>query len=220
MMETTMELDDLKSAWQSMEQRLERQSALHLHLFHERKLDKARAGLRRVFWGKIGLILFGDVLIYFGIMATIGHRADPPLLACSLFLLAYGVLTVVIGGLALGKVSSVDYSAPVVEIHKRVDSLRRFHVWASGCLGLPWWFLWIAIFVLEMKAMVGINLFVTLPAFIWTSSAIGVVGFAATVWYLRRRSARTAAMANDPDSPQGLRDAKAALDDIARFDGP
>jgi serine/threonine-protein kinase len=216
-METTMELDELKSAWQMLDRRLQQQSALNLHLFLERKLDKARSGLRRLYWGKIVQILFGDALIYFGIMAAIGHRDDPPLLACSLFMLAYGVLTVVFGGVSLGRIASVDYTAPVVEIHKRVDTLRRTHVLANWCLGLPWWFLWIAIFALEMKANVGVDLFVIAPAFVGISGAIGVIGFMATVWYFRRRCARPDDAMQD--TPRGLRDAKSALDDISRFDG-
>jgi hypothetical protein len=219
-METTMELDELKSTWQMLDRHLQQQSTLNLHLFRERKLDKARSGLRRLYWGKIVQILFGDALIYFGIMAAIGHRDDPPLLACSLFMLAYGLLTVVFGGVSLGRIASIDYTAPVLEIQKRVDTLRRTHVLANWCLGLPWWFLWIAIFVLEMKANVGVDLFVAAPAFIGITGAIGVVGFVSTVLYFRRRNARLSAMANDPDTPRGLRDAQAALDDISRLERP
>ncbi len=219
-METTMELDDLKSAWQTLDTHMQRQSTLNLHLFLERKLDKARSGLRRLYWGKIVQILFGDALIYFGIMAAIRHRDVPHLFACSAFMLAYGLLTVIFGGVALGRISSIDYTAPVVEISKRVDALRRGHVMANWCLGLPWWFLWIAIFALEMKANMGVDLFVTLPVFIWITGAIGVVGFAATVWYFRRRNARFAGQANDADTPRGLRDARSALDEISRFEQP
>ena len=222
-METTMELDDLKlaelkQAWQTLDRHVQQQSTLNWHLFLERKLDKARSGLRRLYWGKIVQILFGDALIYFGIMAAIRHRDVPHLFACSAFMLAYGLLTVIFGGVSLGRISSIDYTAPVVEISKRVDALRRGHVMAHWCLGLPWWFLWIAIFVLEMKANVGVDLFVTLPVFIWIAGAIGVVGFAATVWYFRRRNARLAGQADDPDTPRGLREARSALDEISHFE--
>lgn len=219
-METAMELDELKSTWQSLDRHMQQQSALNLQLFLERKLDKARSGLRRLYWGKIVQILFGDALIYFGIMACIRHRDVPHLLACSAFMLAYGVLTIVFGGVSLGRIASIDYTAPVVEIRKRVATLHRTHNLAHWCLGLPWWFLWLAIFALEMKANVGVDLFVAAPAFIWISGAVGVVGFFATLWYFRRRDARRATMADDADAPRGLRDAKRALADITRFDRP
>ena len=213
-----MELDDLKLAWQTLDRRMDLQNALFLHQFKQDRLDKMRSRLRRLYWGKIVQILFGDALIYFGIMCAIHYRDLPHLLACSLFMLAYGLLTVIFGGVTLGKVVSIDYAAPVVEIQKRIGALHRIYGLASLCLGLPWWFLWIAIFALEMKANVGIDLFVTLPAFIWINAGIGVVGFVATVWYLRRRHARSAGMADDSDSPHSLREAKGELDEIERFE--
>jgi len=217
-METMMDIDELKSTWQMLDRHLQQQSTLNLHLFREGKLDKARSGLRRLYWGKIAQILFGDALIYFGIMACIRHRDVPHLLACSAFMLAYGVLTVVFGGVSLGRIASIDYTAPVVEISKRVDSLRRTHVMANWCLGLPWWFLWIAIFVLEVKANLGVDLFVAAPSFIGISAAIGVAGVVASIRYFRRRNARPDDAMHD--TPRGLRDAKSALDDISRFEKP
>lgn len=219
-METMMELDELKSAWQALDRRLQQQSTLNLHLFREGKLDKVRQGLRRLYWGNIAQILFGDALIYFGIMSAIHHRDVPHLLTCSLFVGAYGLLTVIFGGVTIGKISGVDYTAPVLEIAKRVASLRRTYAIGNRCLGLPWWFLWIAIFVLEINANLGADLFVTAPAFIWSNAAIGAIGFAATIGYLLRRDARSTGKPDGSDTPRGLREAKSALDDISRFERP
>ncbi|HEY8010687.1 MAG TPA: hypothetical protein VIE67_06770 [Rudaea sp.] len=213
-----MELDDMKLAWQTLDRRLDLQNALNLHQFREGKLDKARSKLRRLYWAKIVQILFGDALIYFGIMSAIRHRDVPHLLACSLFMLAYGLLTVIFGGVTLGKIASIDYTAPVVEIQKRVGALHRIYALASLCLGLPWWFLWIAIFVLEMRANLGVDLFITLPTFIWISGATGIAGFVATAWYLRRRNARSVAIPDDTDTPRSLREAKGELEEIERFE--
>jgi len=213
-----MELDDMKLAWQTLDRRLDLQNALFLHQFKQDRLDKTRSRLRRLYWGEIVQILFGDALIYFGIMSTIHYHDIPHLLACSLFMLAYGLLTVIFGGVTIGRISRIDYTAPVVEIQKRVGALDRTYAMASLYLGLPWWFLWIAIFVLEMKANLGIDLFITLPAFIWINAVIGVAGFAATVWYLCRRNARSAGGADDTDTPRSLREAKGELNEIERFE--
>ena len=51
-----------------------------------------------------------------------------------------------------------------------------------------------------------------------TNVAIGVAGFVATVWYLRRRNARSAGMADATDTPRSLREAKGELDEIERFE--
>ena len=221
-METSMELDDLKTAWQALDRHLQQQSALNVHLFREQKLDKVSADLRRFYWGKIVQILFGDALIYFGILCTMRYLAVPQLLACSVFMLIYGVLIVVLGGITLGRISRIDYAAPVLEIQKRVSALQRFHVIANLSAGLPWWFLWIAVFVLEVKTNLGVDLFVAVPSFIWGSIAVGIVGLAASVWFYRRsrdpRHTRMAKALNIGVAPRSLRDAKHALDDIAKFE--
>jgi len=219
-MEHIMELDDLKTAWQILDRRLEQQSALNLHIFREGKLDKVRGHLRRVYWGKIAQILFGDALIYFGIMSTIRYHDTPPLLACSVFMLAYGLLIVVLGGVTIGKVSSIDYAAPVLEIQKRVGALHRLQIIGSRCAGLPWWLLWIAIFVLEAKANLGVDLFETAPSFVWANVAVGVIGIFASIGFYRRwRQKRPDAVRKFEDqSFRGLADARQMLDEIERFE--
>lgn len=224
-METTMDIDEpklaeLKLAWQTLDRRMLQQSALNLHLLRESKLDKARRGLQRLYWGKIAQILFGDALIYFGIMTTIHNHNVPHLLVCSLFMLVYGLVSVIFGGVIIGRISSIDYTAPVLEIAKRVAALQRSYRIANRCLGLPWWFLWLAIFVLEVKANLGVDLFVTLPTFIWINSAIGVLGFLASLWYLRWQDARSTGKPGGAGVPRSLRDAKSFLEEIARFEQP
>src|SRR5215469_14498650 len=108
-METAMELDELKSAWAALDRHLQQQSELNAHLFRERKLDKVNKGMRRLYWGKIAQILFGDVLIYFGILCTMHYLGNTPLLICSVFMLLYGVLIVVFGGVSLARISRIDY---------------------------------------------------------------------------------------------------------------
>jgi hypothetical protein len=126
----------------------------------------------------------------------------------------------VIGGVALGRISRIDYAAPVLEIQKRVGALYRAHVIANMLAGLPWWFLWIAIFVLEVKANLGADLFVTAPSFVEISVALGVVGFCGTIWFYRSRDPGRAQSRHDASVPRSLRDAKKALDEIARFENP
>ena len=93
-----MELDELKLAWQALDRRLDLQNALHLYRFKQDLLDKTRSRLRKLYWGKIVQILFGDALILFGIFAAIRYHTVPQLLACALCVLFYGVLIIVCGG--------------------------------------------------------------------------------------------------------------------------
>ena len=54
-----MELDDFKSAWQTLDARLSRQDRLQLELLRERKLDNARRGLRSLVFGQSLQVLLG-----------------------------------------------------------------------------------------------------------------------------------------------------------------
>lgn len=217
-----MELDDMKLAWQTLDRRLDLQNALSLHQFKERKLDKARSNLRRLYWGQIVQILFGDALILLGIFASIRYRDTAHLLACSLSMLLYGGLIVVFGGITLGTISRIDYAAPVIDIQKQVSRLRRIRTFTSLWAGLPWWFLWIAIFVIEVKANLGVDLFVTAPAFVWISAGIGVAGLLAT-WRFHRgtrqpQRSRLAKAFDDSIAGRNLRHTERDLDEIARFE--
>jgi hypothetical protein len=217
-----MELDDLKAAWQILDRRLEQQSALNLHIFRESRLDKVRGSLRRLYLGRIAQILFGDALIYFGVISSMRYHAIPHLLFCGLCMLAYGLLIVVLAGVTLARISHVDYTAPVLNIQKQVSSLHRTDVVASLCAGLPWWLLWIPIFVLEVKANLGADLFVTAPGFVWISVMVGIAGLFATGWFYRRsRNPWYPRLTKSLDNAVGarsLRDARNELDEIARFE--
>ncbi|MEP6482840.1 MAG: hypothetical protein ABJB01_00215 [Rudaea sp.] len=213
-----MELDDLKMAWQALDRHMQKQSALNTHIFREQKLHKVSVDLRWFYWGKVAQILFGDALIYFGILCTMRYLAVPHLLICSVSMLVYGVLVVVLGGLTLGWVSRIDYAAPVVQIQKRVSALHRFQIIANLCAGLPWWFLWIAIFILEVKANLGVDLIVTAPGFIGISIAVGMVGLVASIWFYRRSRGAGGSRMSSATVPRRLRDAKNALDEIAQFE--
>ena len=63
----TMELDDLKSAWQSLDRRLQLENALRLEDRRERKLERARANLRPLLFGVAVQALLGVGLIVLGV---------------------------------------------------------------------------------------------------------------------------------------------------------
>jgi hypothetical protein len=68
-----MELDDLKTAWQTLDRRLDAQTALNLHIFKDGKLDKARRGLQPLAWGQALQILCGVALIVWAVPFWSAH---------------------------------------------------------------------------------------------------------------------------------------------------
>ena len=68
-----MELDDMKQAWQQLNQRLDRQQALNLRLYREGRLDKLRHGLRPLIWGQAIQLAFGVLFMLLGTAYWTSH---------------------------------------------------------------------------------------------------------------------------------------------------
>lgn len=218
-MDTTMELDDLKQAWAALDQRLARQESLRLHLFRSDRLDKARRGLRPLFWGQIVQILFGVAMVMLGVALWTSHRETWSLLATGLIVHAYGVITIICSGVVLGYMSQIDYSAPVLAIQQRFGTLRRVYALTSAVVGLPWWLMWLFV-TIAIPGIDGVNMYAAAPAFVWISMAIGVAGLLGTWIWHRWRYPRMGVRRNyDRDAACGsLRRAQQILDEVARFE--
>ena len=74
-MDTTMELDELKHAWQALGRQLERQEAIQWQLLRERKLERVRHGLRPLVWGQVLQMLLGLGLIALGVAGWLATYA-------------------------------------------------------------------------------------------------------------------------------------------------
>lgn len=217
-----MELDDLKAAWQTLDRRLEQQSALNLHIFKQDKLDRMRSSLRPLFWGQLLQILFGVAMVLFAVSFWTQHRDEPHLLFTGLIVHVYGVVTIIFAGITLGLIGRIDYSAPVLAIQKQLAQLRRIYIINGMSVGLPWWVLWLPLMQMFLMNAFGADLYVNLGAWIWGSYAIGVLGLLAT-WWLHRwsrdpRRARVARIVDESVTGNSLRNARRVLEEIERFE--
>lgn len=212
-----MELDEMKLAWQALDQRLERQHALSLQLFRDSRLDKMRSGLRPLVWGQaiqlvVGLLLAGVAGAFWTTHVHVTH-----LLVCGLLVHAYGVLLVVFAVRVLYLVQRLDYSTPVLAIQRQLADLRawRVHVEApvNALLGC---FVWIPVLWMNL-AWYGIDLWS--PKFmLWavSSSLVGLIAVVLVVWLMRR--AGLARKIEDNAAGRSVQNAEAVLDEIARFE--
>ena len=220
-MDTTMELDDLKSAWQALDQRLQLDNTLKLHGLRERNLDKARGNLRPLFWGQVAQILFGIPFILLAALLWISQPVHASTIVAGVLVHAYGVLTIIGAGVVLGQIGKIDYSQPVLDIQKQLLRTRTFYIRSGMLAGLPWWFLWIAI--LQVLTGLGdVDLLAKAPSLVWGGYGIGIAGLLATWWFHRwaRRPERAAFGSKLDDSLPGgsLRKALAQVEDLRRFE--
>jgi hypothetical protein len=218
-MDAAMELDDLKQAWAALDRRLARQESLRLHLFRSDRLDKARRGLRPLFWGQIVQILFGAGMVVLGATLWNSQRETFALLVTGLMVHAYGVVTIIASGLVLGYMARIDYAAPVLAIQQRFGALRRVYALTSAVVGLPWWLMWLFV-TIAIPGIGGVNMYAAAPVFVWISMAVGVAGLLGTWAWHRWRYARAGKRRSyDEDAACGsLRRAQKLLDEVARFE--
>jgi len=221
-MESTMELDDFKQAWQTLDRRLERQNALNLRLYTDGKLQKARAGLRPLVWGQITQVVFGGLLMLMAGSFWTGHLQVPHLLVSGLIVHAYGLAITILGGITLGMISRIDYAAPVLGIQKQLAQLRRFYIRNGLFAGLSWWLLW-APFLIVLAGLDGNADGQTwLLSFLTINTGVGVAGLLATWWFHRwsRHPSRPRLAKAMEDSLTGgsLRKAQRLLDELAQFE--
>ena len=169
-----MELDELKSAWHSLDRRLSQQNDIQLALLRERKLERARGGLRPLIWGQLLQMLLGVGLIVLGVSCWTNNLHSVGLLISGVLVHAFGLLHVVMAGITLGLAGTIDYAAPVLRIQKQLARLLKVYVFNANLCGAPWWILW----VLVVIAVAGLNPATAqtqTPPWIWISLALGTV---------------------------------------------
>jgi hypothetical protein len=220
-MDTTMELDDLKLAWKTLDARLQQQNALQLAELHDRKIGRIRASLRPLMLGQIVQMLFGAGCVIVGVGMWKTFSTIVPVLLAGIVFHVYGVLTIIAAGIVLGGIARIDHSLPVLELQQRLASLRKSYLISGMVIGLPWWVLWVLPLVAVASlhnAQVGAP---GLPLWIWLCMAGGAIGILAT-WMLHRwlqRPGREALAERMQDSAAGgsLRRAQAELDALKRY---
>jgi hypothetical protein len=220
-MNATMELDDLKLAWKTLDARLQQQNALQLAELHDRKIGRIRASLRPLMIGQLMQIFFGAGCVIAGVGMWKTFAAIVPVLLTGIVFHVYGVLTIIAACVVLSGIAKIDHSLPVLELQRRLAHLRKAYLISGMVIGLPWWLLWVLPLVAVVSlhnAQVGAS---GMPLWIWLCVAGGAAGILAT-WLFHRwlqRPGREALANRVQDSAVGgsLRRAQAELDALKRY---
>jgi len=220
-MDTMMQPDDFKIAWQALDRRLELDNRLKLHDLRERTLDKTRSSLRPLFWGQVAQIVFGTAFIALAALLWMSRPEHAAVIVAGVLVHAYGLVAVIGAGVVLGQIGKLDHARPVLDLQKQLLRARTLYIRSGLLAGLPWWFLWIAI--LQVLTGLGdVDLLDQAPSLVWIGYGLGAAGLLATWWFHHwaRRPQRADFGRKMDDSLTGgsLRRALAQLDELKRFE--
>ncbi len=215
-----MELEEMKSAWHSLDRQLKRENAINLALYSDQKLSSARSSLRPLVWGQ-GLQLFMGILVV--LLAAMLWSTKPtaiPLIVAGVIVHAYGIICIIAAGGLLNGIRNIDYSGSIVAMQDRLARVRRAYIVSGIVAGLTWWFLWMP-FLMVVLALVHVNLYAHAPSVVWLGTAIGVAGLFAMTWLYRfSRSGARPRLRRFVDQAvigRSLLRAQAQLDEIRQF---
>ena len=216
-----MELDEMKQAWQSLNHRLAQQHALSLQMFKDGKSDKARKALRPLWWGQLIQIAVGVVLMLQFAPYWVAHRHNLHLMAYGLLMHAYGLMWILTAALNLHLQSRLDYTAPVIEIQRRLAALRTWRLREALLYGVTGCFIWIPLLLIGF-AQVGADVWVTARSVVWADVASGmaclVLMYGIVRWSRLPGHERFRATLDNTIIGRSVRNTQAMLDEIARFE--
>jgi hypothetical protein len=218
-----MELDEMKQAWQELDQRLARQEALNWQIFREGQADKLRRGLRPLVWGQSAQIVLGIVIAFWGICFWSTHLHIWQAMACGIAMQVFGTLSIIFPARVLSLVQAIDYAAPVLEIQRRLARLRAWRVKVEApvfsVLGSVIWIPAMLMLIQYDMDRVRVNLWSELSGKLpWLLSSgaasLAVVGLAYVLvrWLGHRR------WLEDNFAGRAVKRAESMLDAIARFE--
>lgn len=216
----TTELDDLKSAWQTLNRNLERQHTFALHQFKESKLARFRSGLRPLAAGQIIQLICGVMLTGFSAQFWVKHLGEYHLMTYGILFQGYGMMLAGFAVRDLMLIHRIDYGAPVVALQKEIAALRAWHLRAGMWLAVAGCFIWMPL-ILLVPYYLGANTWIASPQVVsWLvlNILVCLALAGAAVHLFRRGRGKLAKALRESAVGRSVNRAEAALDEIARFE--
>ena len=218
---TYSELDDLKSAWQTLNRNLERQHALALHQFREDKLTRFRSGFRPLVIGQIIQIIGGVLLAVCGGSFWVDHFGVAHLMIYGISVHLYGIMLIVFAARDLFLIKQFDHAAPVLDLQKQIAALREWHVRAGLWFSVTGCFIWIPLLLMIFNGL-GADVWNRNPAVVgwFFVSAVVCLAFIYALVAIARRpgNKKFAKSLADSSAGRSVRHAQSLLKEIERFE--
>jgi hypothetical protein len=162
-------LDQLQAAWQALDARLARIVSLQVDAAAARTVkqrgERARASvraLRPLLAGQLLQALFGTGLIVFAAVFWSSHMDRLHLMLAGISLHAYAIWLLASAGHEIHQLAQIRYTTPVLELQKRLATLRRWRSRNGLVFAYAGCFVWIPA-MLILFAWLGVDVWTHQP---------------------------------------------------------
>lgn len=218
-----MDFDELKTAWAELDRKLAVTQAAVVRLQTERAADRTKSALRPLAW-KLGWELLEGIVAVVLMGMYLANNFDETRFAVpGLILHALGVLSIISTVWQMRLLGRIDYSAPVVDIQRRLAELRaaRCRAWFWVLVLSP--VLWVLLLIVGIRGLGSGDVYAACGVpFVLGNLVFGavftlVVWVAAKVWATRRPVSAWREWLRDGLAGTSLTRAKRHLREAAEF---
>ncbi|MDC8745136.1 hypothetical protein NY751_03315 [Xanthomonas campestris] len=212
-----MELEDMKHAWQTLEQRLDQQAAQTGQLLGVLHQETMRSSLRPLWAAQTAQLLCALALAIVSARSWIPHADQPVAVIGGVLLQAWCMALAISAMVQLQLLTQLNVAGPLLRTQHALARLRRWRTRVAPWLGVAFWVLWVAVADALWRALTG----QTLPAdWLMLNLLVGVAGGIGT-WLGFRRLQRAQhpwlERIDRAHAGTGVIRAERMLDEIARF---
>ena len=101
-------------------------------------MDRVKNSLRPLFRGHILQVLIGVALVALGAQCWAPNTSVPHKLFNGVIVHVYGVLVIACAVAVIVRIKKIDYSKPVDEVRKKLDTLCTVYLCVGPVIGFPW----------------------------------------------------------------------------------
>lgn len=156
-----MNFEDLQRQWATLDKKLETSIRLNTELLRQTKLEKSKSALQR-----LAFFIWVEVLLAIPVILVVGsflgnHYTQPAFFIPGLTLHISAIGLMGSGIYQLVTLSQMDFSAPVLTIQKKLESLRIYRIRETKWTFLLAPLLWTPLLIVAMKGLLGVNTYAT-----------------------------------------------------------
>lgn len=219
-----MELQDLKTQWANHDRKLDTSIQLSAALLRESGLNHTKSYLQRLVPGLLIELLLNLAAVAMLGLFLVDHLWEMRFFAPAAVLDLGAILLVIAGVHQWVALKSIDYSAPVVSIQRKLEGLKIQRIQATKWTLLFAPLLWTPLLIVTLKGAFGVNIYeVSDGKWLAANLLFGVGVTALMVWVSKRyagrfqRSPLVQRLMNDI-AGRSLNKAAAFLDRLSNFE--